>query len=132
MEDNRENLKKILNESGDYSVVGSLWIEYNEEKFFGPGRIELLQHIDETGSISKAAKEMKMSYKKAWNMINELNSQTRIPFVILKTGGKEGGGAVLSEAARDMIVYAQELRMRFQEFLKIETNKFKKDFFQTF
>lgn len=119
----------ILNESNKYSVVGSLWIGSNDEKFFGPGRIELLKYIDETGSITKAAKKMKMSYKKAWKMINELNSQAKVPFVILKTGGREGGGAVLSDAARNMIEYTQKLRVRFHEFLQIETDKLNDDFF---
>ena len=50
------------------------WIDIDGERFFGPGRAELLELIHETGSISKAAKAMGMSYKKAWAMVDGLNS----------------------------------------------------------
>ena len=124
-----ENTKHILDKNKHYSIVGNFWIECNDNKFFGPGRIQLLKLIDETGSLNKASKAMKMSYKKAWKMINELNSQTNEPFVILKTGGKEGGGSVLSEEAKYMINYSQNLHKRLQEFLQMETIDLNNHFF---
>jgi molybdate transport system regulatory protein len=68
------------------------WIDIDGERFFGPGRAELLQHIIETGSIAKAAKAMGMSYKKAWAMVEGLNAQARQPYVIAHKGGQQGGG----------------------------------------
>ena len=55
--------------------------------------------IAETGSISKAARHMGMSYKKAWEMIDSLNKQTAKPVVIVQTGGEKGGGSVITEEA---------------------------------
>jgi molybdate transport system regulatory protein len=52
------------------------WIDIDGEKFFGPGPAELLQLVAETGSIAKAAKSMRMSYKKAWEMIINVNTKS--------------------------------------------------------
>jgi molybdate transport system regulatory protein len=107
----------------EYKVSGSLWIEYERERFFGPGRVELLRRIEQTGSINKAAKAMKMSYKKAWEMIDTLNRQAAIPMVIVKTGGEHGGGSQITKEARDLIRYHDALRRRFVAFLEKETRK---------
>jgi molybdate transport system regulatory protein len=62
-----------------------------------PQRIALLQHIAEQGSITRAAKSAGMSYKSAWDAIDELNNLTSLPLVERAVGGKGGGGARLSE-----------------------------------
>jgi molybdate transport system regulatory protein len=115
-------VKDILKKDVSYRVTGSLWIECEHDRFFGPGRVELLQKIEETGSISKAAKLMEMSYKKAWEMINELNNQATKPFVITQTGGDKGGGSVVTEEAKRLIDYHRQLRQRFLDFLQKETD----------
>jgi|EndMetStandDraft_4_1072995.scaffolds.fasta_scaffold245720_2 molybdate transport system regulatory protein len=114
----------ILQKSSVYKVTGSLWIECNGERFFGPGRVELLERIEATGSINKAAKQMGMSYKKAWEMINVLNTQTSKPFVITQAGGEKGGGSVITEDAKELIAYHKQLRKRFIAFLEKETEHF--------
>ena len=73
-------------------VKGSLWLETEAGRFFGPGRVELLQRIEQSGSINKAAKQMGMSYKKAWEMVQSMNSQAGTPFVLTQPGGEKGGG----------------------------------------
>jgi len=117
----------VLQKNAVYKVTGSLWIECNGERFFGPGRVELLERIDATGSINKAARQMGMSYKKAWEMINALNSQTSRPFVITQTGGEKGGGSVITDEAKELITYHKQLRKRFAEFLEKETKLFNAD-----
>ncbi|MUP47454.1 LysR family transcriptional regulator [Gramella sp. BOM4] len=69
------------------------WVEEDGEKIFGPGPVELLRLIEKEGSLSKAADKMKMSYKKAWDMVKRLNEHSEDPLVILKKGGSHGGGA---------------------------------------
>jgi molybdate transport system regulatory protein len=79
------------------------WIDVDGEKFFGPGRAELLDLIGKTGSIAKAAKSMGMSYKKAWDMVNEMNTLGRKPYVVSHAGGDKGGGAQVTEAGNNML-----------------------------
>ena len=62
-----------------------------------PQRIELLRHVAEQGSITRAAKSAGMSYKAAWDAIDELNNLAQKPLVVRAVGGRGGGGAVLSE-----------------------------------
>ena len=118
------SINKILRKNKqDYKVTGSLWIEYQSERFFGPGKVELLRRIEQTGSINKAAKAMKMSYKKAWEMIDALNKQAATQMVIVKTGGEHGGGSQITIEARELIRYHDALRKRFIAFLEKETRK---------
>ena len=115
------SIKHILNKKFDFKVTGSLWIECEGERFFGPGRAELVELIARTGSINKAAKQMGMSYKKAWEMINSLNAQAAKPIVITQVGGKKGGGTVVTGEALQLIKFHQLLRERFAAFLEKET-----------
>ena|SRR5579872_7560274 len=107
-------------------VNGSLWIEHDGQRFFGPGPAQLLELIEETGSINKAAKKMEMSYKKAWSIINNLNASAKHPMVITATGGQKGGGSTISPEAKVLIAYYYELRERFKKFLEAETARIKK------
>ena len=115
------SIKHILKEGSGYEVRGTLWIEFEKERFFGPGRVELLQRIDQTGSIRQAAAEMGMSYKKAWDMIAAVNTQAVRPLVVARAGGEKGGGSVITDEARELIAYHAQLRERFLAFLKKET-----------
>ncbi|MVT12144.1 winged helix-turn-helix domain-containing protein [Chitinophaga tropicalis] len=117
-----KHIKDILSK-GILKVNGSLWLESSGKRFFGPGPVELLELISETGSINQAAKRMKMSYKKAWELINNLNSMSASPLVLTSTGGDNGGGSTISDEARQLIVYHKELRTRFSRFLEEETKR---------
>jgi molybdate transport system regulatory protein len=93
----------------------------DSERFWGPGRVELLERIDQTGSLSQAAKQMGMSYKKAWEMITALNTQTERPLVHLQAGGEKGGGSTITGEAKELIAFHRQLRERFTAFLENET-----------
>ena len=118
--------RKKINKSKDFVVNGSLWIESNGERFFGPGPVELLERIEKTGSINQAARQMEMSYKKAWEIINSLNTSTDNPFVVTQTGGTSGGGSTITVEARKMISRYRQLREAFGAFLEKETKKLNK------
>ncbi|MGB6120091.1 MAG: winged helix-turn-helix domain-containing protein, partial [Mesorhizobium sp.] len=62
----------------------------------GPGKIELLEQIAAFVSISAGARRMEMSYKHAWDLVDEMNQIFGKPLVAAQTGGKRGGGAVLT------------------------------------
>ena len=112
-----------LLKKGQFSVNGSLWLEGDGVRFFGPGPVELLQLIHETGSINAAAKKMQMSYKKAWHLVNNLNAMSAQPMIITATGGEKGGGSSISEEALQLIDYHRRLRERFKKFLEEETRR---------
>jgi len=118
-----KSIKGILKQQPGIKVSGSLWLEAGGKPFFGPGPVELLEGIAETGSISEAAKKMRMSYKKAWELVNTLNEQAINPLVIPRTGGEKGGGSTITDEARELIKYHRELRERFAAFLAAETEK---------
>ncbi|MCB2106417.1 MAG: LysR family transcriptional regulator [Rhodobacteraceae bacterium] len=59
---------------------------------FGPGKAQLLEAVHKTGSISAAARAMRMSYRRAWLLLDELNSQFAKPVIRKSKGGKGGGG----------------------------------------
>ena len=69
----------------------------------GPGKADLLEGIHETGSISAAGRRMRMSYKRAWQLIDELNRLFDAPLVAASTGGSGGGGASLTKRGRDVL-----------------------------
>jgi molybdate transport system regulatory protein len=120
-----KSINGILKKELHVKVNGSLWLESGGERFFGPGPVELLERIAETGSISNAAKAMGMSYKKAWELINHLNTQTNFPVVMPHAGGEKGGGSTLTPEALELIKYHRRLRKRFVSFLEKETKLLK-------
>jgi len=69
----------------------------------GPGKIRLLELIDIHGSISRAAREMAMSYRRAWLLVAGLNRSFRHPVATAQTGGKGGGHAELTGFGRELI-----------------------------
>jgi len=71
-----------------------------EDIALGPGKVDLLALVDETGSIREAAERMGMSYMRAWTLIKTMNACFQEPLVVASRGGKEGGGATLTETGR--------------------------------
>ncbi len=69
----------------------------------GPGKIRLLELVDETGSISAAGRAMNMSYRRAWLLVDELNKRFKRPLVATRLGGESGGGAALTPFGKDMV-----------------------------
>lgn len=74
----------------------SLRINLDPDGRIGPGKIELLEQIAAFGSISAGARQMQMSYKHAWDLVEEMNTIFGKPLVAAQTGGKKGGGATLT------------------------------------
>ena len=66
----------------------------------GPGKAELIERIDQTGSISAAARAMGMSYRRAWQLVEALNADFRAPVISTAVGGQRGGGASVTAFGR--------------------------------
>lgn len=106
-----------------YEIKSRIWINSDLGTFLGEGRIELLKNIDQTGSVSKAAKEMKMSYKKAWELVSSMNKQFNEPLVFCSIGGANGGGSVLTESGKKIVTLFTELNKKNSDFLNDELMK---------
>ncbi|MBT31698.1 MAG: ModE family transcriptional regulator [Thalassobius sp.] len=94
------------------------WVDIDGKKFFGPGPAQLLELIEQEGSLAKAAKQMGMSYKKAWDIIDDLNSRGQKPFVISHKGGKQGGGAELTDTGKKAIAQYRNLVQKLQTIIQ--------------
>ncbi|MBX3596086.1 MAG: winged helix-turn-helix domain-containing protein [Rhizobiaceae bacterium] len=81
----------------------SLRINLDPEGRIGPGKVELLEKIASFGSISAAARAMQMSYKHAWDLLEEMNTTFGKPLISAQTGGKHGGGAQLTALGRCVV-----------------------------
>lgn len=73
------------------------------ERAMGPGKADLLEHIGKTGSISAAAKQMRMSYSRAWQLVDVMNRSFRQPLVSAAPGGARGGGAAVTPFGFDVL-----------------------------
>ena len=69
----------------------------------GPGKVQLLEHIRDTGSISAAGRAMEMSYKRAWMLVEEMNAAFTDPLVESARGGAKGGGARVTDSGLAVI-----------------------------
>ena len=78
-------------------------IDLDEQKAFGPGKAKLLETLDEKGSIRSAATAMRLSYRRAWLLIQDIEASLGAPVVVAKTGGAGGGGVTLTNLGRSVL-----------------------------
>ena len=78
-------------------------IDFADNANVGPGKIALLEAIRASGSLSQAARELHMSYRRAWLLVASLNGAFKMPVARTTTGGKGGGGAALTEFGEQLI-----------------------------
>ena len=114
-----------MSENKKYNVEVRVWIEEAEGAFLGIGKIWLLENIKKTGSITNAAKEMKMAYRQAWQLVEEMNQRSESPLVEKLLGGKGGGGAKLTESGERAIEVFYEVEKRIKDFALKETQNLK-------
>jgi len=108
-------------------VKSKVWLEKEGELVFGVGKTRILETINTTGSINKAAKKMNMSYRRAWSCVVSIEKRIGRPLVIRTKGGKDGGGAILTDYAKDLLKKFTKLEAEVEAF----TNKRYKNIFHT-
>lgn len=113
---------KLPGEDYAEKINARFWLTGNNT-YLGIGRVTLLENIAETGSISAAAKKMKMSYKKAWILIEDMNKIFKEPLVVREKGGKDGGGTHLTAKGQETVLYFRELERKLKQFLINESIK---------
>ena len=96
-------------------VRSKIWLEAAGRPVLGEGRRALLQAVEEKGSISKAARSLSLTYRKAWGQIKFMEEHLGIPLVLKLTGGVGGGGARLTPEARNLLAKYDRLIAGLQE-----------------
>lgn len=99
-------------------LVGRLSIEAAPGGALSDTRVRLLEAIDRLGSINQAAKEVPLSYKAAWDAIETLNNLSPEPLVLRVTGGRQGGGTLLTDYGRRMVAMYRALELETQAALE--------------
>jgi molybdate transport system regulatory protein len=90
-----------LSSKSDLKTV--LRIDFPDKERIGRGKMQLLEHIRSTGSISAAGRAMDMSYRRAWLLVSAMNTMFAHPVVDSQRGGKQGGGAVVTEFGEELL-----------------------------
>jgi molybdate transport system regulatory protein len=85
---------------------------YAGDRMVGPGKIALLEHIDATRSLSAAAREMGMSYTRAWKLTQELNSDPNRPMIAMSRGGTSGGSAQVTAFGKKVLALYQSMERK--------------------
>ncbi|MDB4402063.1 LysR family transcriptional regulator [Algibacter sp.] len=106
-----------------YKIKSRIWIESEDKVLLGEGRVHLLKAIQEMGSLSKAAKSLNISYKKAWQLLDSVNKSAKNPVTINSIGGKGGGGAELTEYGESLVLVFDEINKDCWEFLDKQLEK---------
>ncbi|MEO1951180.1 LysR family transcriptional regulator [Thioclava sp.] len=88
---------------------------YFDKAMLGPGKVRLLEEIAEHGSISAAGRAMKMSYKRAWSLVEEMNAGFKSPLVDRSRGGAKGGGASLTPEGEAVLAAYRRLEEKARE-----------------
>lgn len=107
-----------------FKIKSRIWLENESGIYLGEGRISLLKAIKKEGSLSKAAKSLGMSYKKAWNLIDAINKSSPEPIVIKSTGGANGGGTLVTPFGTKQIEQFELAKKNCWEFMEQESTKF--------
>lgn len=104
--------------AGPLELGGELWLRAGEQTLGGATRIALLAAIGDTGSITRAAKAVGLSYKAAWEAVDTMNNLAGEPLVARSTGGKGGGGTTLTPRATSLIAAFRTIEREHRRFIE--------------
>jgi molybdate transport system regulatory protein len=110
----------------EVSIRPRLRVMVGNEIALGPGRVELLELIEKTGSLRAAALQMGVSYMRAWNLVRYTNKYFCQPLVEATRGGRVGGGARLTDAGREIIAGYRQMERKSQRAIEQMWAKLKK------
>ena len=93
----------------------SFRVDFSPDCAVGPGKIALLENIGRTGSLSEAARQLKMSYRRAWLLLEDLNTSFQQPVAQMSVGGRGGGGALLTAFGSDLVTAYRALETQIRK-----------------
>jgi molybdate transport system regulatory protein len=105
-----DKIEQMKSKQGSFELEPRLRVRLGDEIALGPGKIELLRWIQETGSITEAARQMGMSYMRAWKLIQTMNQCFKEPVVVAMRGGQQKGGAGLTDAGSKALGLYQKMQ----------------------
>jgi molybdate transport system regulatory protein len=105
----------------------TLRLDFDAGRRLGPGKIALLEAIRDTGSISAAGRAHEMSYRRAWLLVEELNTMFAEPLVTARPGGAKGGGAALTAAGERLVALYREAERKTRASASSEIAKIEKE-----
>ena len=109
------------------SIQPRLRVRVGDDIALGPGKVELLEFVQRTGSITEAAKQMGMSYMRAWTLIRTMNGCFKEPLVVAARGGsKGGGGAKLTGTGCQALVLYQQINVKSRKAVQSDWKKLQK------
>lgn len=103
-------------------------IVFHDTMRLGPGKIDLLEAVGRTGSISAAGRDLGMSYRRAWLLVDAVNRLFKEPVVVASVGGSHGGGAELTDLGRALVAAYRRIEERTRQAIQEELAPFEKDF----
>ncbi|MBX4958568.1 winged helix-turn-helix domain-containing protein [Rhizobium lentis] len=106
-----------MTDSAANLIIPILRITFPQEDRLGHGKMELLEHIRETGSISAAGRAMDMSYRRAWLLVSEMNRMFSEQVVESQRGGQKGGGAALTPFGEELLERFRRMEKTMRESL---------------
>ena len=99
-------------QSASFNLKTRIRIILDEEIALGPGKTDLLEAIEKTGSISSAAKSLGLSYRRAWDMVDIMNRSFKEPLVLGTKGGKRGGGSTLTPMGKQLVLIYRKMEKK--------------------
>ena len=103
------------------TIKGHIWFQTETGLRIGERRAKLLEQIDLSGSISEAARQLKIPYRRAWGMVREMNNNTKEPLVIKEVGGKDGGRSILTKEGKKIVALFKKVDQCFKNFSEDES-----------
>jgi molybdate transport system regulatory protein len=101
----------------------TLRFDFDDKRRLGPGKVALLEAIRQHGSIAAAGRDFGMSYRRAWLLVDELNKMFAGPLVETHGGGRNGGGAVLTELGGSVVALYREAERKMSRSASREIEK---------
>jgi molybdate transport system regulatory protein len=120
------DLRQVTQQYSHATLKIRLRIVHGESDAFGPGKAQLLESLVETGSLNRSASAMKMSYVKALALVRAMNAHFSEPLVILSRGGKQGGGASVTDCGREALAAYHQMRAASEAAVETEWAQFQR------
>ena len=107
-------------------LKAKIWVEIDGKKALTDDGADLLEQIEATGSLSKAARQLRFSYRRAWMLLDAMNHRWELPLVSTAIGGEGGGGAKLTDLGQRVLRSFRDVQIQIEATLDSETNGFRR------